>query len=146
YISSHYYERNEKVTPKRGLYESIAKNRTVWPVRPNTGVNRGYREGVLRDDSTLSRYTSGSALAVYRGDRLPEELVNNVFVPEPAGNLVQRLVVEMQEDGSLEAHNPYEDLKADFLTSTDERFRPVNIYSAPDGTLYITDMYRAIIQ
>src|SRR5699024_6972514 len=146
YISSHYYARNEKVTPKRGLYESIAKNGTVWPVRPIAGVSRGYREGVLRDDSTLSHYTSGSALAVYRGDRLPGELVNNVFVPEPAGNLVQRLVVETEEDGSLEAHNPYEDLKADFLTSTDERFRPVNIYTAPDGTLYITDMYRGIIQ
>src|SRR5699024_4816667 len=46
----------------------------------------------------------------------------------------------------LLGYNPYEDLQTDFLTSTDERFRPVNIYSAPDGTLYIVDMYRGIIQ
>src|SRR5437867_6430116 len=36
--------------------------------------------------------------------------------------------------------------KAEFLASTDERFRPVNLYNAPDGTLYLVDMYRGIIQ
>ncbi|WP_185958330.1 DUF7133 domain-containing protein [Fodinibius sediminis] len=146
YISSHYYSRNKDLDQQRGLYESIYKNKTVWPVRPTTGINRGYREGMLRDDSTLTRYTSASALAVYRGDKLPGELRGDVFVPEPAGNLVQRYVLKKQRDGSLIGHNPYEDLKADFLTSTDERFRPVNIYTAPDGTLYILDMYRGIIQ
>lgn len=146
YIPPHYYMRNENLSRERGIYESISKNKFVWPVRPTTGINRGYRENMLRDDSTLARYTSASALAVYRGDRLPDELRNNVFVPEPAGNLVQRYVIEEKDDGSLLGSNPYEDLKTDFLTSTDERFRPVNIYSAPDGTLYIVDMYRGIIQ
>src|SRR5699024_1836943 len=146
YISPHYYTRNDHLIQKPGIYESIYKNKTVWPVRPTTGVNRGYRESVLRDNNTLRQYTSASALTVYRGDRLPNELINNVFVPEPAGNLVQRYVIKKQEDGSLIGYNPYENLQADFLTSTDERFRPVNIYSAPDGTLYIVDMYHGIIQ
>ena len=30
--------------------------------------------------------------------------------------------------------------------STDERFRPVYLVDAPDGTLYVVDMYRGIIQ
>ena len=34
----------------------------------------------------------------------------------------------------------------EFLASTDERFRPVWISNAPDGTLYIVDMYRGVIQ
>ena len=34
----------------------------------------------------------------------------------------------------------------DFLTSTHERFRPVAMTSGPDGTLYIADMYRGLIQ
>src|SRR5690606_30344064 len=34
----------------------------------------------------------------------------------------------------------------EFLTSTDERFRPVYLSSAPDGTLYVVDMHRGIIQ
>ena len=36
--------------------------------------------------------------------------------------------------------------KSEILTSTDERFRPVNLYTAPDGTVYILDMYHGILQ
>src|SRR5690625_7658396 len=28
----------------------------------------------------------------------------------------------------------------EFLYSSDERFRPVNLYNAPDGTMYVVDM------
>ena len=35
---------------------------------------------------------------------------------------------------------------AEFLASTDERFRPVYLSSAPDGTIYVVDMYHGIIQ
>ncbi len=35
---------------------------------------------------------------------------------------------------------------AEFLTSVDQLFRPVNISNAPDGTVYIADMYHGIIQ
>src|SRR6185295_12106172 len=31
-------------------------------------------------------------------------------------------------------------------TSTDERFRPVNLADGPDGALYVVDMYRGLIQ
>ena len=36
--------------------------------------------------------------------------------------------------------------QAEFLASTDERFRPVYLSTAPDGTLYVVDMYHGIIQ
>ena len=32
------------------------------------------------------------------------------------------------------------------MTSTDERFRPVNAYTGPDGALYIVDIARGVIQ
>ena len=35
---------------------------------------------------------------------------------------------------------------AEFMTSNDQLFRPVNISNAPDGTLYVADMYHGIIQ
>ena len=35
---------------------------------------------------------------------------------------------------------------SEFILSTDPLFRPVNIRTAPDGTVYIADMYRGIIQ
>ena len=80
---------------------------------------------------------------MYRGDRLPSELYGNVFVAEPAGNLVSRIVVT--DDGqTLRGRKAYE--RGEFIASTDERFRPVYLSSAPDGTLYVVDMYRGVIQ
>jgi mono/diheme cytochrome c family protein len=112
-------------------------------VRPNPGTNRAYQAGIDRPDGTLAKFTAVCAPMVYRGDRLPGELYGNVFVAEPAGNLVGRIV--LTDDGTtLRARKAYDN--ADFLASTDERFRPVYISNAPDGALYIVDMYRGIIQ
>ena len=115
----------------------------VWPARETPGTNRAYQHGILRKDGTLAAFTAACAPTVYRGDRLPPDLHGNVFVAEPTANLVSRIVVS--DDGStLRARKAYE--QAEFVTSTDERFRPVNLANAPDGTLYIVDMYRGIIQ
>lgn len=143
-VPAHYFGRNPDLIRARGAYEELADNGPVWPVRPNPGINRGYRESMLREDSTLARFTAAGSPVVYRGDRLPEELRGNAFVTEPAGNLVRRYVIRESEDGFPTAENAYEE--AEFVASTDERFRPVNLYSAPDGTLYVVDMYRGIIQ
>jgi mono/diheme cytochrome c family protein len=37
-------------------------------------------------------------------------------------------------------------VEREFLASTDERFRPVNLFNAPDGSLYLVDLYHGIIQ
>ena len=51
----------------------------------------------------------------------------------------------MTDDGTtLRGKKAYE--RGEFIASTDERFRPVYLSSAPDGTLYVVDMYRGIIQ
>ena len=87
--------------------------------------------------------TAACTPAVYRGDRLPPELYGNVFVAEPTANFVRRIVLE--DDGTtLRARNAYD--KAEFFGSTDERFRPVFISNAPDGTLMVVDFYRGVIQ
>ena len=143
-VSPHYFVRNPNLVTTRGAYESISADVAVWPVRPTPGVNRGYRQGTLRPDGTLALFNSAGTPVMYRGDRLPAELRGNVFVTEPAGNLVRRMVVSDDANGGLSAKNAY--TRAEFLTSTDERFRPVNLLSAADGTLYVVDMYRGIIQ
>ena len=70
----------------------------VWPVRPTPGLNRGYQAGILRENGTLARYTAVCSPVVYRGDRLPDELYGNVFVADPAANLVSRIT--LRDDGS----------------------------------------------
>ncbi|HJZ70160.1 MAG TPA: PVC-type heme-binding CxxCH protein [Vicinamibacterales bacterium] len=147
-VPTAYYARNPDLLRTRGSYERLADGNadlnTVWPVRPNPGTNRAYQTGIDRPDGTLARYTSVCAPLVYRGDRLPAELYGNVFVAEPAANLVSRLIVEGTTDGGVRARKAYE--RGEFLASTDERFRPVYISNAPDGTLYIVDLYHGIIE
>src|SRR5687768_10156024 len=94
-VASRYYMRNPNLVRTRGLYEMLMepKDMTVWPVRPTLGINRGYREGMLRTDGSLAKWTSAGSPVIYRGDRLPRELYGNAFVTEPAGNLVHRLVL-----------------------------------------------------
>src|SRR5690606_36539793 len=48
------------------------------------------------------------------------------------------------ENGELSGTNAYQEIE--FMTSTDERFRPVSLYNGPDGALYVVDLYRGIIQ
>src|SRR6476660_3894939 len=146
-VPTSYYARNPNLLRTRGSYERLADDNselnTVWPVRPNPGTNRAYQLGIDRDDGSLARFTAVCAPLVYRGDRLPSDLQGNIFVAEPAANLVSRIV--LIDDGStLRARKAYD--RGEFLASTDERFRPVFLSNAPDGALYIADMYRGIIE
>ncbi len=61
---------------------------------------------------------------------------------QPAISFAGRSSVEA--NGVKSSKNAYD--KTEFIASTDERFRPVNMYNGPDGTLYVVDMYRGIIQ
>jgi mono/diheme cytochrome c family protein/glucose/arabinose dehydrogenase len=146
-VPTRYFARNPNLLRTRGSYERLADDNpdlnVVWPVRPTPATNRAYQFGILRPDGSLARFTAVCAPVVYRGDRLPADLHGNVFVAEPAANVVSRIVVS--DDGTtLRARKAYE--RGEFLASTDERFRPVYLSSAPDGTLYVVDMYRGILE
>ncbi|MEO6569577.1 MAG: discoidin domain-containing protein [Opitutaceae bacterium] len=97
----------------------------------------------LRPDGTLNRTTSAAGVDIYRGDRLPADLVGDLLYGEPVGRLIRRTKIEVR-DGITSIRNAYD--KSDFIRSTDAYFRPVNMVTAPDGTIFITDMYRGIIQ
>ena len=147
-VPTPYYARNPGLVRTRGSYEVMTNDvnniNEVWPVRPNPGTNRSYQFGVTRpSDGTVVQVTAACTPTVYRGDRLPRELYGNVFVGEPTANFVRRIVLE--DDGTtLRARNAYD--RAEFMGSTDERFRPVFISNAPDGTLMVVDFYRGVIQ
>jgi glucose/arabinose dehydrogenase/mono/diheme cytochrome c family protein len=135
--------RNPNFPATAGLGVQIMKDQSTWPSHPTPGVNRGYEPKQLRDDGTLAKSTATCGPSVYRGTLFPKEFRGNVFIPEPAGNLVKRVVLT-EKKSVLTAANPAEN--SEFWTSTDERFRPVSSYTGPDGALYVVDMYRGIIQ
>ncbi len=139
-----YAARNPELAHPAFVNQRIAPDQTVWPARVTPGVNRGYQRGVLRADGTLARFTAACAPCVYRGDAMPE-LAGDVFVAEPAAQLVRRDV--LASDGTrVTASNAYAGEHREFLASHDERFRPVGLENGPDGALYVVDMYRGLIQ
>lgn len=89
-------------------------------------------------DAHAGTNTACSGLGVYRGDLMPE-LRNNVFVPDPTGQLVTRYKVE-PNGASLKATRVGE--RTEFFRSGDEWCRPVNFTTGPDGAIYICDIYR----
>ncbi len=155
---------NGNSSPAQGEYllpGSLLKNPTYWPkmgadfigngdiysLRMNTGINRGYMNGMLHEHGDergkLKRFTAASGSVIYRGDNFPEAFYGMAITPEPAANLISaRHIIE--QEGKLSGKNVYQ--QSEILASTDERFRPVNLYTAPDGSLYIVDMYHGILQ
>lgn len=124
------------------LNHRVCEDRTVWPIRITPGVNRGYQPGRLVD-WVLAIHTAVCSPHCYRGGLLP--CAGDVFVCEPAGNLVRRIGLG-QPDGPLRGENVYQAQRAEFLASTDERFRPVHLTTGLDGALFVVDMYRGVIQ
>jgi putative membrane-bound dehydrogenase-like protein len=87
--------------------------------------------------------TSSSGVSVYRGDAFPPAMRGQVFIADVAGNLFYRLQLE-PAGATFRATRA--DERADFVTSDDLWFRPVNFVNAPDGTLHVLDMYREVIE
>jgi mono/diheme cytochrome c family protein len=106
---------------------------------------QGGMDEVRQPDGSLKRVTGSAGNDVYRGDRLPAELRGQYFYGEPVARIV-RQVNPVVTEGITTLHNVYQDQQSEFLRSTDPMFRPVDMTTAPDGTLYITDMYHGIIQ
>lgn len=91
------------------------------------------------------RVTGAAGNDIYRGDRLPENLYGQLFYGEPVARIV-RQVDPIVNEGLTTLHNPFQSEESEFLRSYDPLFRPVDMATAPDGTMYVVDMYHGIIQ
>lgn len=119
----------------------------IYPIRINPGVNRAYLPNTLiaegEHKGKLAKFTAASGNLLYRGDQFPDRFYGISLTPEPAANLISARKV-IQVDGKLQGKELYKN--TELLASTDERFRPVNLNTAPDGSMYIVDMYHGVIQ
>ena len=143
FYPKHYAVRNTNQVGFHGIGMAAATSRRTHPVAPTPGVNRGYQDGVLDDTGRLSHFTGACGTGVYRDDLLGTDVRGDLFVCEVAGNLVKRFKPTYNETSI--SCDPV-DQQGEFVASTDERFRPVQVMTGPDGALYLCDMYRGIIQ
>ena len=134
---------NENQQRLAGFSESIIKNNKVFPIRQTPGVNRAYLAGILDDSLRLVNFTAACGPVIFNSTLFGADYYGNAFVAEPSANLIKRNIL-INTGYIVTGKQAY--TGREFLASTDERFRPVNLSVGPDGALYIVDMYRGIIQ
>lgn len=86
---------------------------------------------------------AAAGVTVYRGGAYPSEYYGTVFVSDAQNNLIHRRT--LTADGVTFKADRI-DHNTEFVRSHDNWFRPVNLINAPDGTLYVLDMSREILE
>jgi putative membrane-bound dehydrogenase-like protein len=97
--------------------------------------------------SHTGTHTAACGVLVFRGTGLGDDMNGTAFVCDPTGYLVacHRLIPDGMTFRSERILNQ-QAAKLDWLTSTDSWFRPVSLANGPDGSLYVVDMYREVIE
>ncbi len=99
----------------------------------------------FNDPGAANHVTSANSLTPYRDELFGPAFAGSVFVSEPVHNLVHRIALE--PDGvSFRGHRGPNDSGREFLASSDNWFRPTMLKIGPDGSLWIADMYRYVIE
>ncbi len=88
-------------------------------------------------------FTGATGITIYRGDAWPAAWDGLAVMGDACTNLAHR---KRLEPNGLETIARRIDQNAEFVASKDIWFRPVQFANAPDGTLYIADMYREVIE
>lgn len=89
-------------------------------------------------------FTSACGPMIYQDHALPG-LHGQYFVCEPSGNFIHRAVIEA--DGSaLKLRRAPGEEKSEFAATSDQWSHPMNLTHGPDGSIWVTDYYREIIE
>jgi putative membrane-bound dehydrogenase-like protein len=138
-VPEHYLRRNPRVAARRVMkvlanYEDSTR---VFPasramVRPN-------------QPWSLNHVTSGSSASPYRDDLFGSAFATSVLICEPVHNAIHREVLEREGSG-FSSHRAPGEADREFLSSTDNWFRPTTVRTGPDGALYLADMYRFVLE
>jgi hypothetical protein len=84
------------------------------------------------DPHTANRTTSACGIGIYRDDRLGK-FYSNAFVASPS--TIWFIEVLQAEWGHIQDHRAADEKNSEFLASTDNWFRPVQVRTGPDGAL-----------
>jgi putative membrane-bound dehydrogenase-like protein len=94
---------------------------------------------------SANRVTSGCGTGIYRDRLLGDAFYGNAFFCEPVHNVVERLILT-PHGATFDGHRAPQNASSEFLASTDNWFRPVQVRTGPDGALWVVDMYRFVIE
>ena len=92
-----------------------------------------------------NRITGGCGAGIYRDTMLGPDYSGDAFICAPVHNLVRRLKLNANGPVMTGVRAPDEQ-RSEFLSSSDNWFRPVQATTGPDGALWVVDMYRFVIE
>ena len=136
-LSDRYLRRNPNIVPP-----------PLAVYAPTPAASQLYPRGkliLLPLSGPAGKATAACGMGFYRDDLLGAEFTGNAFTCEPVNQLVHRMVLKPNGTTFI-ADRPADEAETEFLTSTDNWFRPVEARTAPDGSLWIVDMYRYVIE
>lgn len=88
-------------------------------------------------------FTSGTGVTIVRGNAFSDDLKGMAIIGDVGSNIVHRK--RLSESGVAMVGERV-DKESELIAATDIWFRPVQFANAPDGTLYIADLYREVIE
>ncbi|MEZ5329594.1 MAG: hypothetical protein R3F19_31495 [Verrucomicrobiales bacterium] len=104
-----------------------------------------YRDRYGAGDSDAGGwFTSACSPLVYRDRALPG-LHGQYFVCEPSGNILHRSIIEADGPALKLVRAPGEE-HSEFAATGDSWSHPMNLMHGPDGSIWIVDYYREIIE
>ncbi len=121
-------------------YRLVINEDGAWEFVP---LDPSKEKGAIPTEYPVGYFTSATGITIYRGDAYPPEFRGNAFVGDVGGNLVHRKTLR---PNGVAFRADRADADEEFIRSTDNWFRPVNFVNAPDGTLYVLDMYRETVE
>jgi len=137
-VEYRFTERNARLTPPT-LVEQVASQSHGQQLYPAENLV------LFQLSGAPGRPTSACSAEIYRDQSLGAEFSGDAFICEPVNQLVHRM--ELDREGlSFRGDRAASEQRSEFLTSTDNWFRPVQVRTGPDGALYIVDMYRYVIE
>jgi putative membrane-bound dehydrogenase-like protein len=154
-LPEHYLRRNPYLAvsavtldiPEHGAAAKVFRTSPFEPWRVERTTRRAGGPDAKRFPTTElvpgGYITSACSPLIYTADIFPEPYRGNNFVCDPANNLIHREILVGQ--GAVFSARRV-DPATEFLTSTDNWFRPVHLSIGPDGAMYVLDFYREVIE
>lgn len=121
-------------------YRLVINSDGAWEFLP---LEPSKKKGAVPTEYPVGFFTSATGITIYQGNAYPDEYRGNAFVGDVGGNLVHRKTINTD---TVVYRAERADQNEEIIRSSDNWFRPVNFVNAPDGSLYMLDMYRETIE
>lgn len=138
-LEEHYLRRNPHLVPPNATVTvaSVPGAARIFP--------RSATIARFNDPHGFNHITSACGVMIYRDELLGADYAGNVFVAEPVHNLVHRELIR-PAGATFKSERAPQEQTSEFFASKDNWSRFTAMRAGPDGALYITDMYRLVIE